>query len=495
MFDEGTSVSPEPTADLAPPVKTLDQDEAKLQRQLELEEQSIEMGVAQYQRRLTEAQQKGTLTDMPSGFRLLHIALQPMTQAVEEFLIPKRGGGHLGNVRGQIKDLPPVELAYLTVKTVVDEIVLEQPASAVAFRVGRAVLDLIEYKKFQAQNPGFLHAIERSLHTDNAGHRRKVLMLKKRQAGIADEPWDKTTMFHVGWKLLCMVIESTGIVERVVGGEKKYGRLKPSPEVLSFFNDTNARCGLLSPVYMPMVVPPVRWDGLYGGGFLNAHKTSRHRLIRTANKAVLESQGDMPLVHRTLNALQETPWRINRRVFDVVNELWETSTGMGVLPNPENEPMPPCPWDSDNAYKLLKKTDPRAVKHWKMQAAATHQHNVSLRSKRFALRFKLCIAEKFLDEGEVYFCWNLDWRGRLYPIQGLLHPQSDDLGKALLEFAEGKALGERGVYWLAVHGANCYGQGKTSFEDRIKWVHENEAAILDSPQISLDEPTLLDKRI
>ena len=96
------------------------------------------------------------------------------------------------------------------------------------------------------------------------------------------------------------------------------------------------------------------------------------------------------------------------------------------------------------------------------------------------------MAEKFADEPEIYFPWALDWRGRLYPVPGLVNPQADDLGKAMLEFAVGKPLGERGAYWLAIQLANKFGNDKVSFDDRIAWVRDHEAEILDSAKHPLD---------
>src|SRR5438874_9876866 len=61
-----------------------------------------------------------------------------------------------------------------------------------------------------------------------------------------------------------------------------------------------------------------------------------------------------------------------------------------------------------------------------------------------------------------------------------MNPQSDHIGRALIEFADGKPRGERGAYWLAVHLANCYWKKKkVSFEKRLAWVQENEAEIVD----------------
>src|SRR5205085_1495022 len=62
-----------------------------------------------------------------------------------------------------------------------------------------------------------------------------------------------------------------------------------------------------------------------------------------------------------------------------------------------------------------------------------------------------------------------------------MNPQSNHIGRALIEFADGKPLGNnRGVYWLAIHLANCYWKKKkVSLKKRRAWVQENEKEILD----------------
>ena len=59
-----------------------------------------------------------------------------------------------------------------------------------------------------------------------------------------------------------------------------------------------------------------------------------------------------------------------------------------------------------------------------------------------------------------YFPHSLDFRGRAYPIPPHLNHVGSDLCRGLLLFAEGKPLGERGLFWLKVHLANLMGQDK-----------------------------------
>ncbi len=56
------------------------------------------------------------------------------------------------------------------------------------------------------------------------------------------------------------------------------------------------------------------------------------------------------------------------------------------------------------------------------------------------------------------------------------------MSRALLEFARGKPLGERGAFWLAVQLANLWGHKieKLPLKERFQWVKDHESEILDS---------------
>ena len=66
---------------------------------------------------------------------------------------------------------------------------------------------------------------------------------------------------------------------------------------------------------------------------------------------------------------------------------------------------------------------------------------------------KVChaqIAREFKDEPALYFPHNLDFRGRAYPMHGNLNHLGSDVSRGMLQFAEARPLGERGLYWLHV---------------------------------------------
>jgi DNA-directed RNA polymerase len=57
----------------------------------------------------------------------------------------------------------------------------------------------------------------------------------------------------------------------------------------------------------------------------------------------------------------------------------------------------------------------------------------------------------------------------MYPEATNLSPQGTDVGKALLRYAEKKELKAHGLIQLKIWAANCSGNDKISFDDRVAW--------------------------
>ena len=60
------------------------------------------------------------------------------------------------------------------------------------------------------------------------------------------------------------------------------------------------------------------------------------------------------------------------------------------------------------------------------------------------------IAKEFRNH-VIYFPYNMDFRGRTYPIPPNLNILGSDFSRGVLVFDEARPLGENGLYWLKVH--------------------------------------------
>lgn len=185
-------------------------------------------------------------------------------------------------------------------------------------------------------------------------------------------------------------------------------------------------------------------------------------------------------VFNGLDALGSVSWKINRDVFDVVAQVWNSGEAIADIP-PKDSLLDPVqaevPPDVD--------TEPRARDTYRNRLKVALQARRAAHSTRCDLNYKLEIARAFRDE-TFYFPHNLDFRGRAYPIPPNLSHIGDDMCRGLLLFGEAKTLGERGLRWLKIHLANLTGFDKASFDEREAYAMQHLEDVMDSADKPLE---------
>lgn len=235
--------------------------------------------------------------------------------------------------------------------------------------------------------------------------------------------------------------------------------------------------------YCPMVVPPADWTNMNDGGYYGELSTLTSFLRLKYQDTIFGKsyqnklmQLDIPMVYKAVNSIQSTPWVINRQVLSVIKDC----RALGYIP---------CASESSHIISLYENNAPikpsefateEEIKEYKKRAAIYYKGEKRRISLQNRANTTLNTAIKFSKYECIYFPWNMDFRGRIYPIAPF-SPQGDDLNKGLLLFADTPPCQhEEDIKWLAVTGANLAGVDKVSYDDRIKWVYAQEEAILAS---------------
>lgn len=229
---------------------------------------------------------------------------------------------------------------------------------------------------------------------------------------------------------------------------------------------------------LPMLIPPVPWEADKGG-----YLCMKSPLIRSHSKYHKEvlQRSEFPKVLDALTALGEVPWKINDKIFDVVNTVWMNPELRSLADLPPKEDIPVTIIDQETMLGMSKSERIEYLKNKQM----AFKVNAERHSLRCDTQYKIDVAREFKDR-VFYLPCNLDFRGRTYPIPPHLNHLGNDLCRGLLEFAESRRVGSRGIWWLKVHTANVFGNDKVSFEERAKWADEHIDAILDSASRPLD---------
>lgn len=195
------------------------------------------------------------------------------------------------------------------------------------------------------------------------------------------------------------------------------------------------------------------------------------------------AQHDLTEEFKCVNALQKTPWQINRRVLSVLRQAWDSGQEWGGLPPRDDLPLPPYPFTIEPSE--LNEGQLKEFKLFRKRRGEVHQHNNRTMSLRILIERTLQLAEEYAERAEFYYVWQLDFRSRKYPMESFMSPQTGDAGKSLLQFAFGVHIkDDADARWLAIHGANMYGNDKVSMEDRELFAYMNTdmaKAIADDP--------------
>lgn len=466
---------------------------ARVDREIELELESKEDAFNSFMSKRNKAIKDGTLSTMGASKVLISEAVPVLSKAITRWFdkvnTGKPGKRHI--LAGLAKELSADELSFITLRTVLENSMGSVGLTSLGSKIGEAVEDEVRYKTV-------VNSLDKKeLGQFKAGLNKRIAMQFKRRYVIAKESlladekrlakWNKWTSIqktNIGLKLLDLFIVSTGLAnleKHINGSGHTTYRISLDADVINYIEHQDTETATLLFKHRPMVIPPKPWSCPFNGGYLINLKQPI-QLVRVKRKECTEiySDVDMPIVYEAVNAIQSTAWRINQRVLEVSNQIayWQAIPEGLDMPTaePAEPPMRPAEADQDGDVH----------KEWKRQMVHYYQEDNKRKSKRLLVNGILALANTYKDDPEIFFPHNLDFRGRVYPLT-TLSPQSNDLGKAHLEFAHGVPLGENGHIWLAFQGANTYGLDKKPFEERIAWVYENSEMIISIAENPLED--------
>lgn len=473
-------------------------------KQLQLEHEAYTEGERRFIKNLERQTERGELADNQVAKPLMQTLVPKIAQAVKEWhegtdgkmstSRPSVAFTMLSTEERAVKDrslrISCESAAVIILKVILSKLVKPEgiPITPMASAIGRTLEDEIRFGRIRdKEQEHFKKAIAENLNKRAGASYKKAYMqavetsmLEQGQLEDAWGTWSPTEAVHVGIKMLEIVIQSTQLVEL-----KRYGAGNAAADVemvhlSDFWVKKMSQRGFslagIAPIYQPCVVPPKPWTGVVGGGYW-AKGRRPLPLIRLGSKSAVARYEDvyMPEVYDAVNIIQNTPWKVNKKVLDVVNMV-EKLNNTPIDDIPQMEPLKPEDYAGETEEEL---------KAWKKAAAGIYRREKARQSRRLSLSFIVSQANKFSQFKAIWFPYNMDWRGRVYAVP-MFNPQGNDMQKGLLTLAVGKTIGADGFKWLKVHGANCAGVDKVTFEERIKWVEDNHDNIMATVKAPMD---------
>src|SRR5689334_17148678 len=306
----------------------------KMERQRQIESDSVRDGCIRWCRN-TEYQEA---TDTKPYRNLLGMALRSLADAIRaEQEILKTSKKTLPAWGLALLSLSPEQMALITIGTLFNLIArsefdtcLPPPITLVAQEIGQ--LCRIE-RFFDLANDRAVDVAELLIDRNRS---RNAAKRAAAWAALVDDEEDWANNFrpyHLGAKLISLalqfaIFEGKPIFElkedREGSGKgfKTTHRIGMTEAAETWIGEqTPEALDLFNPIYVPMIVEPRPWTSLSEGGYLvTPMKLFKRQTGKRAQQRL--AKADLSAVYAAVNALQNTPYRINQAVCQFQRDAW-----------------------------------------------------------------------------------------------------------------------------------------------------------------------------
>jgi DNA-directed RNA polymerase len=450
---------------------------------MQLEADAIEEGLIQYRRN----RKYQDATDGWLAQDLVASCLKALAEAIlrEQLALKTSYARRLPKYAVALLSLDAEKLALLTITMLVNFITRSEledgiapGTTSVAYEIGQRCRLERFFDVLRGRAKDAAKELLSRNKSRNAGKRARAVAATVDD----DEDWAKNyRALYLGQKLIALAVESTTfngapVFEfQLVRGAGDKGKKIPRRVTLTdgaaewMAANESALASFWTPSYLPMVVKPRPWKGFFEGGYLATPLKLLKRRPTEAEQRLLDN-ADLTPVLSAVTAIQNTAYRINKDVEGYMRTGWNGGHLFFGLDSHTLQRLPPA---------LGGDADPGEIRKRRKARAEAFKRNCRIKGLKRTMPLLLSLSQRLSGERRLYYPYQLDHRSRAYPVPQRIHLQAESMTRSLLQFADGKPLGERGAYWLAIHLANCYWKkNKVSFEQLRDWVTQHEREIL-----------------
>lgn len=265
-------------------VVTLETNETEtdlIQEQLSLETDMLTGGIQRYRSEVSKAVDKGMESNTVYGRAIVSRLVETVTNGLKDYL------AHPTNTSRDIawkklKEMLPEEVAYLSIVSMVDSISRKNTLLYVARTIGGNVeiqdrLDRWVHSEGDVAKNTIKSAMKKAY-----GARRYGLTNKMNKDGYEESAWLKSERVHVGFKMIDIIIQTTGIVKldtQLVSSKRRATYVIPTEDTMDWIKAFNEYIEPSRPRYLPCIIPPKEWTSVKGGGY-HGHDIDELPIVR-----------------------------------------------------------------------------------------------------------------------------------------------------------------------------------------------------------------------
>lgn len=469
-----------------------------LDQQISIEKHYTELAQETFKKRLEQARNQGRITSQPLGSGLKKLFVEALAKNIETWIEdntkPKRGVGkkYRELLKAMLEAFGMHNLVLNICATVLERAINETLATDHKASVSSCAYSIGNSLYYNAQTEAFLKQDEEGTQVNRIqdGLDKRTLTYQKTRhiKGIMKKnkfewvKYEKSAVVNLGLDILYILIQSTDLIKTSEANDRvKF--LEPTQVLLDTYRYNADYISQFITDRTPTIIPPKKWDDLSHGGYYGAmakrlhfmrisHIVGKTKVVKSYIKKIRDV--DLSKIYSAVNAIQETPYRINKDMYEVIEAI--INQGGGIAGIASMEPHEPEP------TRKFKETKQEYGKHFHEWL----EIELSRRSKAIRALRLFRYAKDFKGYDNIYFPCNIDFRGRIYPIP-LFNHQGDDFMKSLIIYSNPVPLtNSQDIELLYWQGANLWGNDKVSHEEQVEWVKTHHSHIVDSATHPLD---------
>ncbi len=459
-----------------------------LNEQLDWEHEMVYRGVTRFRTQRDKAIKGQRAHETSSGSRLMKSYVLQISDHIKAYLSGENG--RRLSIHKLLQGVNCDALAMFTLRSCIVGMYSEKSNDNHLVRVAKTIATKVEdelrFGQFEAEHKEYYDTILRGFqmrHTTNYNHMHNSLGHLATQRGMEWHSWSSEEKVKAGALLIKLMMEVCDLTQIIrthaQAGHRKPNSIVATEDCLEWIRKHDTFTELTHPDRMPCLIAPAAWTTPWDGGFWSARMRHNTPLVKrvqtpTGTRGEKLSKAIMPRVLRAVNGLQDTPWRVNAEVHEVMKIVWKQNLEIG-MPRSQPYEFPVCPLGKDQKPSDLKDGTVlhSAFNQWRCTMAELHAMETERQSKNRAMIRTMRLTQEMRQHEEFYYVYQCDFRGRIYCATTGLSPQGTDQSKALLTFGRSVPLGVQGLFWLKVHGANKYGFDKVSYDKRVEWIDHN----------------------
>lgn len=468
-----------------------------IEQQIAIEEHYTHLAQESFKKRLEQARNQGKITSQPLGSGLKKLFVEPFALNIEAWIIdntkPRRGVGkkYRELLKAMLEAFGMEALVLNICATALERALNEALATHYKASISSCAYSIGNSLYYNGQTEAFLKQDETGTQVNRIQDgldKRVMLYQKTRHIKTIMEKnkfewvkYHKEAVVNMGMDILYILIQSTDLLTTSDANDS-VKLLQPTQKLLETYRYNADFISQFVTDRTPTIVPPKPWTDLNDGGYYGvmadrlhfmriSHIVGKTKVVKSYLKKIQDV--DLSKIYGAVNRIQETPYKINKDMYAVIEALIEQGGGIADIPRmePYEEPK--------QGFKEPRKEFGKRYHEWlDIELPRRSKAIRALRLFRYAKEFK--------EYDNIYFPCNIDFRGRIYPIP-LFNHQGDDFMKSLIIYSNPVALKDSQdielLYW---QGANLWGNDKVSHAEQVEWVRAHHSNIVDSAKNPLD---------